>query len=253
MTEEIDLREILGILWKRLWIILVCVTLASGAAGVISYVYLTPIYEASTKLIVNKTTSPSEVQAFTLSDVNLNIRMIDTYREVIKTHAIMDVVATENPDFELSGKQLIDRIRVNASNNSLVMTLTVEDASYEKAAAIVNAVSNVFQREAPNLMNVDQISILNAANPDAAAQPVRPRPLLNIAIAFVVSFMLGVGIIFLIEYLDDTIKNEKEVEQLLGLPTLAMITKIKPEDLQDPKRSASVRQAGEQMHGAYRQ
>ncbi|MNR60627.1 hypothetical protein D3C85_1821570 [compost metagenome] len=45
--------------------------------------------------------------------------------------------------------------------------------------------------------------------------------------------MIALGIAFLLEYLNDQLTTEEEVEQYLGLPTLAMITKMKPEDFQN--------------------
>jgi hypothetical protein len=46
------------------------------------------------------------------------------------------------------------------------------------------------------------------------------------AIAFVVGLMSGVGVAFLLEYLDNTIKTEQDIEQQLGLPVLGAITTI---------------------------
>jgi polysaccharide biosynthesis transport protein len=54
-------------------------------------------------------------------------------------------------------------------------------------------------------------------------RPVKPRPLLNIALAIVVGLMLGVGLAFFLEYFDNTIKTPEEAERYLGLPTLGVI------------------------------
>ena len=56
--------------------------------------------------------------------------------------------------------------------------------------------------------------------------PVKPQPVLNIAIALVVGLMLGVGLAFLLEYLDNTIKSEQDIEKLLELPVLGVVTKM---------------------------
>ncbi|MEA3351047.1 MAG: polysaccharide biosynthesis tyrosine autokinase, partial [Chloroflexota bacterium] len=63
-------------------------------------------------------------------------------------------------------------------------------------------------------------------------KPVRPRVLMNTALAAVVGGMLAVGAIFLIEALDDTIKNPDEVTRHLGLPILGTI--LRHEDNDDP-------------------
>lgn len=53
--------------------------------------------------------------------------------------------------------------------------------------------------------------------------PVRPRPVLNIALALVVGLMLGAGLAFFLEYFDNTIKTPDEAERYLELPTLGVI------------------------------
>jgi hypothetical protein len=57
---------------------------------------------------------------------------------------------------------------------------------------------------------------------------VRPRVLLDIALAIVVGLMLGCGLPFFIEYFDNTIKTPDEVERFLGLPTLGIVPVYDP-------------------------
>ena len=59
------------------------------------------------------------------------------------------------------------------------------------------------------------------------ANPIRPKPLTNTGLGAVVGLLLAGGIAFLIEYLDDSIKNPEDVERILGLPVLGYIAEIK--------------------------
>jgi capsular polysaccharide biosynthesis protein len=249
VNNELDLKDYLRILAKRIWLIVAIVVLATAAAGVVSFAFLDPVYEASTKLIVNNA-KQSAGNPMDLNDLNFNIRLIDTYKEIIKSHAIMDKVAEENPQFGLTGEQLIKMAQVSSVNNSQVMTVKVQDHSYRKAAEIANAISIVFQREIPHILSVDNVSILNEADPDKSPGPVKPNKMLNIAIAFVVSLMAAVGLAFLLEMLDDTIKSERDVQELLNLPTLGVIHRIKPGDLNEGQaREVRVKSAvGEKKH-----
>jgi capsular polysaccharide biosynthesis protein len=78
---------------------------------------------------------------------------------------------------------------------------------------------------------------------------VKPQPLLNVAIAIVVGLMVGVGLSFLLEYLDNTLKTEQDIENILELPVMGVITTIKDvpkaTNVQRPDLTARVPQRGE--------
>lgn len=62
------------------------------------------------------------------------------------------------------------------------------------------------------------------------AGPIRPRVLYNTLLAIIVGAMLGLGVAFLIEYFDDTVKNPEDVRQVTGLTTLGGVVKLEGDD-----------------------
>jgi non-specific protein-tyrosine kinase len=58
---------------------------------------------------------------------------------------------------------------------------------------------------------------------DPPAHPIQPRPVRNSVLAFFVGSLLGFGLAFLVDYLDDTIKTREDVEKLFELPVLGEI------------------------------
>jgi non-specific protein-tyrosine kinase len=63
--------------------------------------------------------------------------------------------------------------------------------------------------------------------------PIKPRTLTNTLLAAVVGCMLAVGVAFLIEYLDDTIKTPDDVKHTTNLPTLGAVTRIEGAEIED--------------------
>lgn len=251
-AQELDLRDYFQIVRKRVWLIVSIVIVACILAGIYSLFIKDPVYEASTKIIVNQTPTQSTVGQLDLNQINTNIQLINTYKEIIKTPAILDVVAKEYPQFNVTAEELLNKVNVSSVNNTQVMTLVVQDNSYQRAAEIVNAISLVFKEEIPSLFNVQNVSILNEAkiNPPVAPGPVEPNVVMNIAIAFIVALMFGLGIAFLLEYMDDTLKTEEDIEKYLGLPTIAMITRVGQEESKGTASQAQQlsRKAGELEH-----
>jgi len=251
---ELDLRDYMRIIGKRIWMIVAIVLIVTVATAIASYYYIQPVYEASTKLIVNKSDDQTLNSQVDLNSINTNISLINTYKEIIKTPAIMDKVLAAYPQFHLTSDELSKKVSVSSVNNTQVMTLAVQDRSYTLAAQIVNAVSVVFKEQIPLIMKVDNVSLLNQASMTDVPLPVKPNKKLNIALGFIVSLMVSIGIVFLLEYMDDTLKTEADVEQYLGLATLGMISKMKTEDLRIQPETVSQTQpgkiGGEQKHAS---
>jgi len=251
VSNELDLRDYFQIIRKRIWwivcFILVVTILAIGYSKFIKE----PIYEASTKIIVNRTTDTNTTQQLNSDVLNTNIRMISTYKEIIKTPAILDKVVENHPEFDINYEQLVRKIKVSSVNDTQVMTVVVSDSSYKFAAQLVNAVSETFKQEIPNLFNVQNVSILNQAKVELLPEPepVSPNVLLNAIVAFVVSLVIAVAVALLIEYMDDTIKTEEDVERYLGLPTMAMIEKVNSKEKNvSILDSAKINKSGEINH-----
>jgi capsular polysaccharide biosynthesis protein len=97
----------------------------------------------------------------------------------------------------------------------------------ENAMITVNTLAQVFIDEATRIYPTGNVQIMDYAPlPDI---PVSPNKKLNVAIAFLLGIMVSLGIIFLIEYMDNTIKTEDDIEKYLGLPVIGII----PKNLED--------------------
>lgn len=226
MEETISLQELFTTLKKRLGLIALLTILAVIIAGVISYTLLTPIYETSTQILVNQ--EKQEASQVINQNIQADLQLINTYSVIIKSPAILDQVAAQL-DLDLSAEQLNQKITVSNAENSQVVNVAVRDEDPAVAVDIANTTANVFQTDITELMNVDNVSILSPAVLKDNPEPVAPNPMLNMAIAAVVGLMLGVGIAFLLEYLDTSIKSDQDIEDVLGVPVLGMISPIQEE------------------------
>ncbi|SEN49190.1 Capsular polysaccharide biosynthesis protein [Mesobacillus persicus] len=232
MEETISLKELLQTLRKRLALILAITLTAVIISGVVSFFFLTPIYQASTQLLVNQ--KKDDQVMLNTNELQTNLQLINTYNVIIKSPAILDIVA-EQLGTGLTATQINGKITVGSEADSQVVNISVQDEDPKMAAEIANTIANVFSTEIVNIMNVDNVSILAKATVGEGQAPIKPQPLLNIAIALVVGLMAGVGLAFLLEYLDNTVKNEQDVEKLLELPILGVISVIEESKMEEAK------------------
>lgn len=242
MEETISLKELFQTLKKRFSLIIAITIVAVMISGIVSYFLLTPIYQSSTQILVNQ--SKDEQGVYTAGEVQTNLQLINTYNVIIKSAAILELVKKEL-SLDITTGALNEKITVQSEQNSQVVTISVQDEDPQMAADIANKTAEVFQKEIVNIMNVNNVTILAKAELGENPSPVKPQPLLNIAIAMVVGLMAGVGIAFLLEYLDNTIKDEQDIEKAVGLPVLGVIATIEETNESSSRSERSSRLRGE--------
>ncbi|MDQ6595015.1 YveK family protein [Bacillus salipaludis] len=223
MEETISLKELLETLKKRIVLIVSITLIAAIASGVISYFYLTPIYQASTQILVSQTKDKNSI--YNPNEVQTNLQLINTYIGIIKSPVILEKVA-EELNSGITADQISKEITVANETNSQLINITIQDANAQQAADIANTTTKVVQKEIVKNLKADNVTIWSEAKVSDNPSPVKPRKLLNIAIATVVGLMTGVGLSFLLEYFNNTIKNEQDVENILELPILGVIATI---------------------------
>lgn len=222
MDDSLSFTDFLGVLHRRLWIVVIVVVLAVGLAAVLSYVMLPPIYESDTTLIVNEKRNATQgTSGIDYGQIQTSQALAVTYAKIITSRAVLqDTIDTLRlPE---TVEQLIKMTTVQVEGATEIIAVSVKDTDAIRAANISNAVANSFITQLPRLINrVENVSVIDRAVP--VAKQVSPRPILNMAIAFVAALILGVLLGFVVDYFDDTIKTPDDVKKLFGLRVLAVI------------------------------
>ena len=92
MEEIIDVRELLKAIKNKLWMIILLGAIFGVISGIVSTYLITPQYEATTTLIVNKKNSDEETQLANSDDINYVQRLAYTYSEIITSRAVLGKV-----------------------------------------------------------------------------------------------------------------------------------------------------------------
>ena len=219
MEETIDLREYFAIIKKRFWIIALLAIISALISGVISFFMLKPVYEAKSTLIVNAD-KQAETQIVTGDQITVTQKLAVTYGEIIKSRIVLDDVI-KNLKLENTYESLSGQITVSPVNDTQIISISVQDTNRERARDIANEIPKVFTKEAKRITKANDIQVIDKAILPKDA--VKPNKMMNIAIAAVLGMMIGLFIVFLIEYLDNKMKTPQDIEKHLGLSVIGVI------------------------------
>ncbi len=223
MKNPLNILEVLKSVRKRIPLILLLAITFVAASGAISYTLMKPVYQASTQILINQ--NDSNAQEFTTQDINTNLQLISTYNIIIKSKVILNEVIAElglNETYQ----SLNEKIIVSNIENTQIVTIDVVDPSMENAVLIANATATIFQEKIQSLMKVDNVNILASAEVPPEPVPVRPDPLMNMAIGAVIGLLFGTGLSILIDQLNTTVRTEEDIEEIPGLQILGIVSRV---------------------------
>ena len=219
MEEQvISISEIIDAVKKRWKIIALTTVLATVVSGIFSFFVISPTYEASTKIFIGKEGAESE--GYNSSDVSMYQNLIKTYSELIKTKDLVNK-AINNSEYDLSVNSVLNGITVNTLTGTQILQISYQSKSPSIAKNILESITNEFITKAEELVPNGNVKILESV--ELPKNPVAPNKAMNIAIAFILGMMVGFGIVFLLEYLDNTYKNKEQLEKDLDIPVLGVI------------------------------
>ena len=222
MEEEvIDLREYLSIIKKKWYIIAILCVICVAASSVYSFFIAKPVYQAETTLIV-KTEKAEGSQTVSGDQVSVSQKLAVTYGEVIKSRTVLENVI-KNLNLEETYDQLSDKISVSTVSDTQIIKISVKDTNNANAAKIANEIPKVFTKEAIRIADANGVEVIDKAK--IPIDPVAPNKKMNIAIAGVLGIMVGVFSIFMIEFLDNKMRNPQDIEKELGLTLLGVVPK----------------------------
>lgn len=245
MEEEISLVELFDIIKKHFKYIVLTTLATTVIASIYTLFLVTPMYQSSTEMLV--TQSSSENTVVSQADINTSISLINTYEDIIRNNVILDPVIDEM-DLDMTAGALRETVTVQSESNSQVFSIRVENENPYQAAEIANATAGIFQERIFDIMNVDNVTIISEATPNMS--PASPNNMLNIIIGFLLGAMIGIGLVFLRELTDTTVKTEEYVEQATGWVSLGHISTFTKQDLTVktplPKQAPMTREVNKQ-------
>ena len=220
--NTISLQEIAYALKKR-WKLIVLITIAATlVSAILSFFVIKPKYEATTKLFIGKQESQDN-NAYNNNDVMMYQQLMKTYAQLVKTSDLVTkAVKSANLDYNQKDiKGILNNLNATPSAETQILDLSYKGGNPKDVLKLTEAITNEFIAESKELIPNGNVQVIQ--KPQLPEHPVSPNKTLNILIAFILGLMVGVGVVLLLEYLDNTFKSREDLEKTLDLPIIGTI------------------------------
>lgn len=209
---EIDLMEIFHLIKHRIWLIILCGVIGASAMFVYTKNFVVPQYSATSKIYIFSDAQISSLNIALSSTLTQDFILLAQSRPVME-----DVIA--DLDLNMSSGALAGCVNVSNPEDSHLLIVNVVMTDPVLAKDVANSMAKVIAVKVAEIMETDEPNIMEEAIVPAGA--IDSGMNRNVILGALVGMIAVVAITLLMYLLDDTLKDEEDIEKYLGYRTLA--------------------------------
>lgn len=213
---EIDLVELMYRMIEKMKWIIGAALVGMIFAGVFTKFFITPEYEATTKLYVQE----AEGQIVDLSAINLSEKLAADYLQVFNNWEVHEKVI-EALDLPYTYRQIQRMLSIDILDDTRIISITVTSTDPEEAYQIADAYAKCARAFIVDRMLTSEPTVFEHAR--IPTKPSAPNTMLNVMLGTFMGAAIAVAIIFIQFVSDDRVRNAEMVQKRLGLATLGMM------------------------------
>lgn len=219
---EIDVFQLVKVIWKRKFLIVLTAIIAGLAAFAYSSFVIKPQYTSTTRIyVVNR--NQADKPGLTNQDLQAGAYLVKDYREIILSQDVLDKVVKDQ-SLTIDARTLGKKISVTVPAETRIVTISVRDGNPEEASRIANALREVAAQKIISVTRVSDVTTLEEARP--ATSPSSPNIRRNTMMATIAGVGFVTVIVLLVELLDDRVKRPEDIEEVMHLSLLGVIPNL---------------------------
>lgn len=219
--EYIDLLQVFRVLWKNAALILLVGTIFAAAAFFYARLFVTPKYQANALFYVNNSTlSLNSAVKISTGELNAASDLVDTYVAIMQSRANMELVIEES-GVNYTYEQLREMVDAKSVNSTGLFQVIVTSSNPEEARTLANVIAAILPEKIADIVANSSVEVV-----DYAVTPhtrVSPSYFKYAAIGLLLGMVLTAGLVLLIDWMDDVIRDEDYLLQHYNAPVLATI------------------------------
>lgn len=205
----IDLWRLAKAVWRRAWLIVIVVIVFGILSYAASAMFITPTYRSSFTAYVNNRKITAAGGSTTSSDLNASISLAKLYSEIITSRSVLTESA-QSCGMQISYDRLSQMVKTETSTTSALITVYVETTDPVQATELAAAIAYIAPNYMSNVVEGSDMKIVD--NPVQPENKFSPNNGKNAVLGALIAMVLAVGIIVVIELVDDKVKSASDLE-----------------------------------------
>lgn len=222
--KHISIKELFEIVIKKWWFILLLTLAGLVTAYGITTIFVKPIYEAKTVLYIGNEDSGLGSIDVSLGQLQAGSQLIIDYKQIALTRLVIDEVR-KNLTLDIPFNEFENNVIIETVQDSRLFTVGFINSDPQIAKIVSDELAKQLTIAASEIVGVENIRILDQAV--IPQKPIAPNKFLNVLIGGLLGLIVSVALIVISFILKDTIQNEEDIENLIGVAVLASIPKFK--------------------------
>ena len=219
---EIDVFQLVKVIWKRKFLIVLTAIIAGLAAFAYSSFVIKPQYTSTTRIyVVNR--NQADKPGLTNQDLQAGAYLVKDYREIILSQDVLEKVVADQK-LTMDAKTLGRKVSVTVPADTRIVSISVRDGNPEEASRIANALREEAAQKIISVTRVSDVTTLEEARP--ATSPSSPNIRRNTMMATIAGVGFVTVIVLLVELLDDRVKRPEDIEEVMHLSLLGVIPNL---------------------------
>ena len=219
---EIDVFQLVKVIWKRKFLIVLTAIIAGLAAFAYSSFVIKPQYTSTTRIyVVNR--NQADKPGLTNQDLQAGAYLVKDYREIILSQDVLEKVVADQK-LTMDAKTLGRKVSVTVPADTRIVSISVRDGNPEEASRIANALREVAAQKIISVTRVSDVTTLEEARP--ATSPSSPNIRRNTMMATIAGVGIVIVIVLLVELLDDRVKRPEDIEEVMHISLLGVIPNL---------------------------
>ena len=232
-TVEIDLKELAKVLWKRAWVIAICIVLVATSTYIYTKSFVTPLYTASVTIYVNNNSNRNNSNALSSGDLAVALRLVNTYINILGSDQVLEEVI-EKTGVMLTSDQLRSMITAETMGETEMFKVKVRTPSPQLSKDLANTIAEVAPGRISSVIEGSSAKVVDYAKlPEGRSFPSYTK---NAVLGFVLGLAGSAAVVVGWSMLDTRVKCEKDLLKVCQLPVLGKIPDICEETEKQPKK-----------------